>query len=223
MDLKTRFEKLYCGIIYDAMNFDLKYSKPFVVDKGIKPAWKLHNGQVLFGHVFTCRGQAVFHEDEIDDNIRIKMFRDFTEGCVQVIDTGEDETVAHFGDISGKIARKFGCVGAVIDGHTRDVGLLEQDQFPVFCRSILPIDAFGKWQIVEYQCDILLGGVQGRIVLLPNDYIFGDSDGLLVIPASLVEEVCELAEKRLNRENRIRERLKTCSDIQQLYDEIGRW
>lgn len=223
MNLKEKYEKLYCGVIYDAMYFDIKYSKPFVVNKAIKPIWKLLDKQVLFGHAFTCKGQLVHHERDIDDTIRIKMFSEFTEGCVQVIDTDEDDTVAHFGDISGKIARKFGCVGVVVDGYTRDVFFLEKDHFPIFCRGVQPVDAYGKWQIVEYQTDITLSGTHGKISVSPNDYIFGDPDGVLVIPNHLVEEICELAEKRLVRENMIRERLNSSTDMQELYDEIGRW
>jgi 4-hydroxy-4-methyl-2-oxoglutarate aldolase len=221
--LRQRFDQLYCGVIYDAMYFDLGYSRPFVVDRAIKPAWKLQNRQVLFGHAVTCKGQRVLHEKAIDDKVRIHMFREFSEGCVQVIDADGDDSVAHFGDISGKIARKFGCRGAVVDGNTRDIRQLEDDQFPIFCRSVQPEDAFGKWQIVSYQIEVFLSGTQGRIVVSPNDYIFGDPDGVLVIPNDLAEEVCTLAETRLVKENLIREKLKTTTDILRLYDEIGRW
>lgn len=178
MNLKERYEKLYCGVIYDAICFDIKYSKQFVVDKTIKPVWKLLDRQVLFGHAFTCKGQLVHHESDIDDMIRIKMFSEFTEGCVQVIDTDGDDTVAHFGDISGKIAKKFGCAGVVIDGYTRDVRFIEKDQFPIFCRGVQPVDAYGRWQIVEYQTDIALSGTHGKILVSPDDYIFGSVDAI---------------------------------------------
>jgi len=59
--------------------------------------------------------------------------------------------------------------------------------------------------------------------VLPGDYVFGDPDGVLVIPRDLAEDVCRLAEERLARENMVRDRLKGATDIQQLYDEIGRW
>lgn len=222
-NLRQHFEKLYSGVIYDAMQHDIAYSKPFVVDKAIKPLWKLQKGQVLFGHAFTCKGQRVLHERDIDETIRLGMFREFTDGCVQIIDTNGDDTAAHFGDISGKIARKFGCRGVVVDGNTRDARLLEEDQFLIFCRGIQPIDAYGKWQIVEYQTDVFLSGIQGKVVVSPNDYIYGDSDGVLVIPSPLVEDVCKLAEERLVKENLVREKLRDYSDIQKLNDEIGSW
>src|SRR5512134_2680584 len=113
MHLKERFARLYAGVVYDAMRFDVEWPRPFVLAAGIKPAWKLQPGAVLFGPAFTCKGERVQDPKHIDDTIRIRMFRSFTPGCVQVIETGGDRSVAHFGDISGKIARKFGAAGAV--------------------------------------------------------------------------------------------------------------
>jgi len=52
----------------------LNIQKPFVVDKAIKPVWKLHDRQVLFDRAFACRGQLVLHKSDIDDRIRTKMF-----------------------------------------------------------------------------------------------------------------------------------------------------
>ncbi len=222
MDLAQRFTKLYSGVVYDAMCFDIGYFAPFAVDMNIKPAWSLDN-QVVFGPAFTCRGQPVQHEKDIDDSVRIEMFKAFTQGCVQVIDTANDASVAHFGDISGKIARKFGCVGAVVDGFTRDVRWLQRDGFPIFCRGVQPIDAFGKWQIVDYQVPITLNGINGRINVFPGDYIFGDPDGVLVIPKNIATEVCRYAETRLEREEMVRHRLAETDNIQGLYNEIGRW
>lgn len=111
--MSRRFERLYSGIIFDTMQHDMAYSKPFVLDMAIKPLWKLPRGQVLFGHAFTCKGQRLLHEADIDETVRLGMFQDFREGCIQVIDTDGDDTVAHFGDISGKIARKFALLAKV--------------------------------------------------------------------------------------------------------------
>ncbi len=158
-DLRLRYARLYAGLVYDAMRFDVRHKRAFVVDANIKPAWRLPPGRVVFGHAFTCKGERVLEETHIDDRVRIEMFRDMTRGCVQVIDTGGDESVAHFGDISGKIAHKFGAVGAVIDGLTRDVRILEEDRFPVFCKGVQPIDAFGRWQIIAYQTRVQLAGI----------------------------------------------------------------
>lgn len=223
MDLASRFARLYLGVVYDALRFDLNETAPFVVHRAVKPVYRLAAGEVVFGHAFTCRGARVLDAAHIDDAVRIRMFQSFTQGCVQVIDAGDDDTVAHFGDISGKLARKFGAVGAVIDGYTRDARIIEQDRFPVFCRGTQPIDAYARWQIVEYQVDISLAGPEGRVRVRPGDFVFGDPDGVLVIAADKIERVCSLAEERLEREDMVRRELAGTRDIQALYDRIGRW
>src|SRR5262249_8858952 len=159
--------------------------------------------------------------DHIDDTVRIRMFRDFRAGCVQVIDCGGDDSVAHFGDISGKLARKFGARGAVIDGYTRDGRILEQGRFPVFCRGTQPIDSSRPWQIVAYNQPIWLAGAEGMVKVQPGDFVFGDPDGVIVIPHELGETVCSLAEARLLREDQVRRELLDTDDVQTLYDRIG--
>lgn len=223
MHLTERFSRLYAGVVYDAMRFDVRWAHPFVLSPGIKPAWRLETGHVLFGPAFTCKGERVQDPEQIDDTVRIRMFRSFEPGCVQVIATGGDRSVAHFGDISGKIARKFGAVGAVLDGFTRDLALLEQDRFPVFCHGVQPVDAFGRWQIVSYEEPVALEGLEGPVLVRPGDFLFGDPDGVLVLPRERAEEACALAEERLTRENTVRRRIAETDDIQGLYDEIGRW
>ena len=223
MDLRSRFARLYLGVVYDAMRFDLELRQSFVLDRHIRPVWAPAAKDVLFGEAFTCRGERLQSAAHLDDTIRIKMFRSFKPGCVQVIDTNADDTVAHFGDISGKLARKFGAVGAVIDGYSRDVRILEEDRFPVFCRGAQPQDAYGRWQIVAYQEPISLTGPEGRVLVHPGDFIFGDPDGVIVIPHRLGENVCSLAEKRLEREDQVRRELLATEDVEDLYQRIGRW
>jgi 4-hydroxy-4-methyl-2-oxoglutarate aldolase len=223
MNLHQRFARLYLGVVYDAMRFDLKVDRAFVVHRSIKPSWPQAPSQSLFGPAFTCKGARVLEPEHIDDTVRIRMFKGLTPGCVQVIDTGGDDTVAHFGDISGKLARKFGALGAVIDGYTRDARILEEDKFPVFCRGTQPTDAYGRWQIVEYQTPVALPGVEGTVAVRAGDYIFGDADGVIVIPHEIGERVCGLAETRLTREDQVRRELAAADDVQELYDRIGRW
>tara|TARA_B100000123_G_scaffold189047_1_gene141045 strand:+ start:342 stop:1025 length:684 start_codon:yes stop_codon:yes gene_type:complete len=220
-DLANRYERLYSGVIYDSMIFDLEYDKPFVVSHRIKN--RTHSG-TYFGQAFTCSGAKVNDISELDDTVRIKMFDHFYDGCIQVIDTGTDRTVAHFGDISGKLARKFGAKCAVIDGYTRDAYILAKDEYSVFCRNTTPIDAFERWQIVDYQCDIELPAMNGgTIKVTPNDFLFCDGDGVLVIENDIVMDVLNLAENRNIREDMVRKEILNTNDIQELYDRIGRW
>ena len=220
-ELCERYKRLYAGVVYDALTFDLKVKEPFLLREAIKPSWDF--SEVLFGPAFTCRGERVLDESCIDDTVRIKMFKEFYDGCVQVISSGGYREVAQFGDISGKIARKFGAVGAVIDAPTRDIKLIAEDKFFLFSDGVQPVDAYAKWQIAEYQVPIVIEGVQGDVWIEPGDYIYGDPDGVIRIKKDMVEKVLTLAEERLRKENIVREEIKKTDNIQELYDRVGRW
>jgi regulator of RNase E activity RraA len=219
--INERYERLYSGVIYDSLIFDIGFKGNFVVDYQIKD--NTHCG-VYFGKAFTCAGSKVLNPSMIDDTIRIKMFNDFFPNCIQVIDTGSDMSVAHFGDISGKLAKKFGAKCAVIDGLTRDASILSKDKYSVFCRGVTPIDAYERWQITDFQCNISLPAMNGGVInVTPDDYLFCDSDGVMVIKQELVTDVLRLAEDRNSKENKVREEIKSTNDIQGLYNRIGRW
>ena len=219
--LKQGYSELYAGVVYDSMIFDIKYCKPFVLSKNIKPAYDFE--EVLFGPAFTCKGVKVLDKSHIDDTVRIKMFQKFYKGCVQVISSGGFREVAEFGDISGKIARKFGAQGVVLDAPTRDLKLIKKDKFPIFSDNSQPIDAYGKWQITEFEVPITMPGLDGIVEVSPGDYIFGDPDGVIIIPENLAEDVMISAKNRLIKENKVREELLNTNDIQELYDRVGRW
>ena len=219
--MTTRAKALYAGVVYDTLAFDLMYKKSFMLRKEVKPSYYFTD--VLFGPAFTCKGERVLDESHIDDTVRLKMFQKFYKGCVQVISSGGFREVAQFGDISGKIARKFGAVGAVIDAPTRDVKLIEEDGFRLFSDGVQCTDAYGKWQITEYEVPIIIPGIHGDVEISPGDYVFGDTDGVIIIPQNLVVDVIEGAEKRLEKENLVRKEIYNTNDILELNNRVGRW
>lgn len=213
--LLINFNKLYSGVIYDSMKFDIGYNKPFVLNKNIKPLWNFD--KPFFGKAFTCRGEKVVKE--IDDYKRLEAFKSIRKGQIYILDAGGDESVAHFGDITAKIIHRFGCAGAVIDGYTRDIKFIEKDRFPIFGKGIQPIDAYGRWQLVDYSCKIKIKDV----IINPQDYIYGDKDGVLVLPHNLINDIVKSAEERMKKEDKMRRFIKKSKDLYKMYDEIGRW
>lgn len=85
-DLVEREIKLYAGVIYDTMNFDLHVKHSFMIDISLKPSWGFKD--VVFGPAFICKGEKVQDPSHIDDTVRLRMLKTFYEGCVQVISSG---------------------------------------------------------------------------------------------------------------------------------------
>jgi regulator of RNase E activity RraA len=91
----------------------------------------------------------------------------------------------------------------VTDGLVRDVRLIREMRFPVFSGGIGPLDSKGRGVVMAIGVPVECGGVPIR----PGDWIFGDIDGVVVIPAELAEKTVELALKKVQDENTVRAEL----------------
>ena len=93
-----------------------------------------------------------------------------------------------FGEGAATLARRYGFVGALIDGAVRDTHELQQMQFPAFSRTIAPGYIVGKCSAVAVGEPVKIGGQ----TIHSGDIIMGDNDGVIVIrPEELLEVVAK--------------------------------
>ena len=126
-------------------------------------------------------------------------------------------TSAHLGELSVVALRARGCAGAVIDGGCRDLEAILGQDFPVLCRYQTPADAVPRWRIEHWNVAVTIGSVR----VGPGDYVVADRDGIVVIPAALLEEVLERAEELVATENEIREAVREGASPLEAYDRFG--
>jgi regulator of RNase E activity RraA len=216
--VNERFKKLYTGLVYDSCeHLGLKGR---AMDSGMYPL--LHTMQVA-GPAFTVRCISTPSRDEKVHDLRLGMLRSMTPGCIQVRDTQNNTSAGHFGEISATAARAAGCAGAVIDGSTRDSNYLISMGFPTFCRFRNPVEAFGRLMAVEYQVPIYVKGIDGQLLVNPGDYIFGDNDGVVVVPADMTLKVLAQAEEWCASEGKSRRAMAEGKDPFAVYEEFGRF
>ena len=105
-------------------------------------------------------------------------------GDVMVVVTG-DLNVTGLGGLMATTAHVRGMSGVVVDGAVRDVDEIKALGLPVFCRSIVPSTMLGRAQSIGRDVPVTCGNV----TVSTGDYIVGDRDGVVCIPASKIEEV----------------------------------
>lgn len=111
---------------------------------------------------------------------------------------------AYWGEILTATAKKRGAAGAVIDGYYRDTtGVLEQE-WPIFSRGRFAQDSGVRTQVVDYRCDIQVGEVWVK----PGSLIFGDMDGVLVIPREYEVEVIARSLEKARGEKLVRKEIE---------------
>jgi len=199
-NIRERYLRLYGGVIYDVLE-SLGFPHQ-VLSHELRP---LAPDMKLAGPAFTIKGTATCERDEAGRHKRIGMIKQMTAPCIEVRDRGTPFNVALYGELSATTSRAHGAVGALIDGATRDSAHLIAMGFPVFARFRNPVEAFGRYMMMACQVSILLSGETIETVRVdPGDFIFGDADGVLVIPKDLTLQVLTECERIRGIENEAR-------------------
>lgn len=140
-------------------------------------------------------------------------------GSVICIASGGDANTAVWGELmnAGAVAR--GHEGVVLDGGTRDVELIRRDtDFPVYSRSVVPSSSIGRLQTIARDVPVQVGGV----MVHPGDYIVGDGDGVVVVPAEHVQAIVEFAEEAEAVEAEMAKFIAEVGSMRAAIDKFGR-
>lgn len=180
--LIERARKLSSTLLSDAMGCTgaLDYTiKP--VAKGMKTAGtaltvKMRAGDNLFLHKGITIGE---------------------KGYVLIADGKGHTGNAYLGELMAEAAKANGLEGIVIDGAVRDQDSLAELALPIFAKGISP-NGPHKDGPGEINTPISCAGV----AVQPGDLVFGDNDGVVIVPREKIEEILELAEKKLEYENK---------------------
>jgi regulator of RNase E activity RraA len=147
---------------------------------------------------------------------------DLPDGTILCFDCGGDMQPAHFGEMSCQLAYSHGCRGMLLAGNCRDTQyVLKMPDFPMFSFGTRP-NAFGGWIITEVNAPIYLPGHLTHYVRVnPGDFIFGDNDGVQLIPGDFVDEVLLRVEAIFEHENRERDLIAGGMSVDEVYRQFG--
>lgn len=110
-------------------------------------------------------------------------------GCVAVVDAMGVTDAGIFGDILCARMQKRGVGALVTDGVVRDIEGVTKTKLPVWAQGTASPASVASLTFVGWQEPIACGGV----AVMPNDVVVVDADGAVLIPADLLEAVCEAA------------------------------
>ena len=185
---------------------------------------KLHS-QVDYALTAGLREKMEKTWEEEGGHPQKRMMRALAEsdpGVVLCFDCGGDMQPAHFGEMSCQLAYAHGCRGMLLAGNCRDTQyVLKMPDFPMFSFGTRP-NAFGGWIITEVNQPIYLPGhLTHYIRVMPGDFVFGDNDGVQLIPKHLIDEVLLRVEATFEKENAEREELAAGMPIDEVYRVFG--
>lgn len=210
--LAERFRAIYTAALADVL--DARGYRRQTLPPELRP---LERGLRLAGPAYTVEGRPAPQAD-YDTAIRkvLAMLGDVPAGTVAVYQCHHGFS-AHLGELSVTSLKARGCAGAVLDGGCRDVDFILREGFPVFCRHVTPEDSTWRWELTATHEPVEIGGVR----IHPGDWVIGDDDGIVVVPAAEAEAVLAEAEAKAATESEIRVAVRRGMPPLDAYEKYG--
>ena len=201
-------ENLYSAVISDIL--DSLGVRNQTLDPSIRP---ISQEMVVVGRAKTVQVADVHRAPNEPYKKQMEVLDGMQPGEVFVGDVGGSERSAFFGELMATAVKVAGGRGAIIDGLVRDAGKIIDLGFPVFMKGFRPTDSFGRNEVLDYDVPIKIGGVEVH----PGDLVFGDMDGVVVIPKDIEEEVIQKALEKVNGENLVRDEIRNGMKISEVF------
>ena len=180
----------------------------------------LDEASVLVGRARTGLYMPLYEvrPDENPYEVEIALVDDLQPGDVPLLAcNGPTIRLAPWGELLSTASKMRGAAGCVTDGLVRDSRQIRALRFPVFHGGIGPLDTKGRGRMVERDTPVECAGVR----VASGDIVFGDADGVVVIPRERAAEVLERARVKLTGENHTRAELEQGTLLGDVYRKYG--
>jgi len=183
------------------------------MDPAIRP---LQPAMKTWGEAITIYVEAVSKEPEHPFQKEMELIDSANEGHLLVAQCNAPLSAFWGGLLSNAaIGRKIS--GVIIDGGARDYHEITELGFPTFCRGLSPYDSLGRMDGKEYDIPVECGNIRVN----PGDLVFGDVDGVVVVPQPIVDEVIDKAYQKIQGESKVREELRSGAGVEATFKKYG--
>ncbi len=159
------------------------------------------------------RPDLVWKAEERDRTPYRKLTDSLGKDDVIVIDAHGDSGGGTVGDIMTARMKALSGGGLVVDGAIRDAGQIRDLGFPVYARHIHGAAISRSLHSLETDTVVCCCGC----TVCPGDYLTGDSDGVVVVPAALAAELAAMAAVHEDEETYIRQRVSAGASLADAY------
>ena len=212
--LPTGWESLFTAVLSDAL--DGAGCRTQAMPPNIRP---LDDTLRLCARART--GLYVEAEGVLDGvnpyELEIQIVDDLGPNEVVVFACGGSSKIAPWGSLLSTATRARGAAGCITDGFVRDVMSIREMKLPVFHGGIAPLDSKGRGHVSAIDVPVVCAGVK----VSPGDLVFGDADGVVVVPQEIEAEVLRLAFEKVNGEHHTMRELKQGAYLRDVYAKYG--
>ncbi len=187
--------RLFTAVIGDILD-DLGLHDQFL-PREIRP---LAENMILAGRAMTVLEADLDRHDAGNPFGRmLEALDDLKPGEVYLA-SGGAPTYAMWGELMATRATHLGAAGAVLNGSSRDTRAIVAMNFPTFSLGSYAQDQRGRGKVLDYRVPVRIG----RVNVDPGDIVFGDIDGVVVIPRSAESDALTRALEKVDKESQVR-------------------
>jgi regulator of RNase E activity RraA len=213
-ELRDRLFPAVVGDVMDGIGLHHQFLPPEV-----RP---LRADMVLVGRAMPVLEVALSQTDDHGDDaepygLLFRALDDLKPGEVYV-STGGALNYATWGGLMTTRALRLGAAGAVCDNFHRDTREILTMDFPLFSRGAYAQDQRGRGRVVDFRKAVVFAN---GCRVAPGDIVFGDIDGVAVIPADAAEEVVRLALAKAEGEKGVRRMIEAGETTEAIFTKTG--
>jgi 4-hydroxy-4-methyl-2-oxoglutarate aldolase len=168
-----------------------------------QPVQPLRESMIVIGRAMPVLMMDVHGPQKKPFGLLTEALDDLKPGEVYVAGGG-DMRCAYWGELLTATAGTRGAVGAVVDGFHRDTPKVLEQNWPVFSRGRYAQDSSVRTAVADFRCAIEIGGVW----IKPGDLVYGDLDGVVIVPHAVEREVITRALEEVRGEKVVRKAIE---------------
>ncbi len=131
--------------------------------------------------------------------------------------SGSSPRYALWGGLMSTRAIKLGAAGAVVDGYSRDTPEILHLNFPTFSMGGYAQDQGPRGKVIDYRLPIEFNGIRVN----PGDIVFGDLDGVIIVPKETVNDAFEAAIEKARGEKLVKRALEEGMSTVEAFAKFG--
>lgn len=212
--LATCRSELYSAVFADTLDSYGLRNQAF--SPGVNP---IHETMMIVGFARVGIYMPIFHDDEATNvyEYEIRLIDDLKPGEVAVFACSGNTRISPWGELLSTRAQYLGAAGCITDGCVRDVKMIRQMGFPVFSAGRNPVDTKYRGKMMWADVPAIVQGVSVN----SGDLIMADMDGIVVVPAKLVDEVVHKALEKVRAESTVRQELASGATLVEVFERHG--
>lgn len=131
--------------------------------------------------------------------------------------TGSSFAYALWGGLMSTRALKLKAAGAVVNGYSRDTNEVEKLGFPTFSVGTYAQDQGPRGKVIDFNIPIEINGIR----VSPGDIVYGDRDGVLIVPKEVEKKAFEGAIEKARGEQLVKKALEAGMSTVEAFEKFG--